>query len=601
MPARKPTPARPGASASRRSTAAPPPQPSSSARPRGATALLFLALLVVYMANLRVHGAGDSIPTRLLPFSILRQGNVDLDEFSWERTPAGRLPYYVAQVGGHVYSTTTIATSLVVTPLYVVPAWLLSARHVSYDDVRAQVAIFVMERFSAALLTALSGALLFAALCRLVAWRGALALALVYALGTSTWSISSQALWTHALSELTLAVLCVVFLAPKPSRGMIALAGAAAAVEVANRPQMIMFAGLAFLFVCLHHRRHVVAFAAMPAIAGAALLIYNLNVFRGIAGGYGGFDHFHTPVLTGLAGLLVSPNRGLFVFTPIAIFALWGAVRAWRPEVPAWMRFLVVGIVLHTLLYAKFDEWWAGYTFGPRYMTDVLPAIVLLIACGLQPIVRKRAMLALAGVLALYGVAVQVIGVYFADDDWNRGPVPLEAAPQRVWDWSDLQIVRAARSGWHGSDLEGVLIGSLGESQPVLLAALSQDDLATRFEISDRPAEMAAGSTLTPVVRLTNRGTRAWPAFSGKGRISIRYLTVLVVRWFAGDRTVAGSGDVLRLRENLMPGETLKMPVPLAAPRVPGSYEVELRIAQAIDGRHGIVSRDALRLSVTVK
>jgi len=601
MPARKATRGRSLATAPRRPAAAAPAQPSSLARPRGAAALLFFAVLAVYLANMRVHGAGDSIPTRLLPFSILRQGNLDLDEFSWERTPAGALPYYLVQVGEHIYSRSMIATSLVVTPLYVVPAWLLSAHHISYDDVRARVAIVVMERFSAAFLVALSAALLFVALCRLLEWRGALALALVYALGTSTWSISSQALWPHALGELTLVVLCVVLLEPRPSRWMLALAGLAAAVEVANRPQMIMFAGLAFLFVCLHHRRHIVAFASLPAVTGTALLIYNVTMFQGVAGGYGGFDHFHNGVLTGLAGLLVSPNRGLFVFTPIAIFAFWGATRVWTPEVPAWMRFLVVGVGLHMLLYAKFDEWWAGYTFGPRYMTDVLPALVLLLAYGLRPIIRKRAMLVLVAVLGLYGVAVQVIGVYFADDDWNRAPVPLEADPQRVWDWSDLQIVRAAQSGWHGRDLERVLVESFTESQPVLLAELSQDDLATRFEISGQPAQMAAGGTVTPVVRLTNRGSRGWPAFSGKGRISIRYLTVLVVRWFAGDREVAGSGDVLRLEENLVPGETLRMPVPLTAPGTPGTYEVELRIAQAIDGRHGVVSRDALRFPVSVK
>ena len=130
--------------------------------------MLFFAVLAVYLANMRVHGAGDSIPTRLLPFSILRQGNLDLDEFSWERTPAGALPYYLAQVGEHIYSRSTIATSLVVMPLYVVPAWLLSAHHISYDEVRARVAIVVMERFSAALLVALSAALLFVALCRAV-------------------------------------------------------------------------------------------------------------------------------------------------------------------------------------------------------------------------------------------------------------------------------------------------------------------------------------------------------------------------------------------------------------------------------------------------
>src|SRR5262245_40062100 len=106
----------------------------TAATSHGRTALLlFLALLVIYVANFRMLAAGDSIPTRLLPFSLLREGNLNLDEFTWERNVQGRLPYYVHQPGPHIYSVSTIATSLVIAPLYVLPAWYLSAAGISYD------------------------------------------------------------------------------------------------------------------------------------------------------------------------------------------------------------------------------------------------------------------------------------------------------------------------------------------------------------------------------------------------------------------------------------------------------------------------------------
>ena len=53
---------------------------------------------------------------------------------------------------------------------------------------------------------------------RLTTWRWALALTLIYGLGASTWSISSQALWAHGLSELSLVVLSAVLLTPAPTR-----------------------------------------------------------------------------------------------------------------------------------------------------------------------------------------------------------------------------------------------------------------------------------------------------------------------------------------------------------------------------------------------
>src|SRR5262245_24468186 len=211
--------------------------------------LLFCALMVIYVANFRLLGSGDSIPTRLLPFSLLREGNLNLDEFTWAPRSDGRLPYYVHQLGQHTYSVSTIATAVVITPLYILPAWWLSAHGIGYDDVRARAVAVIMERISAAVLTALSASLLFVVLRRLTTWRWALALTLVYALGTSTWSISSQALWPHGLGELCLVILCAILLKPQPSTVNLVLAGLTAAVMVANRPQSVVLAVPTALFV----------------------------------------------------------------------------------------------------------------------------------------------------------------------------------------------------------------------------------------------------------------------------------------------------------------------------------------------------------------
>ena len=216
---------------------------------------LFLVLFAVYTVNFRLRGAGDSIPTRRIPFSLLREGDLDLNEFTWEPTASGTLPYYVHGHDGQIDAVSTVASGVVVTPLYVLPAWWMARHDVSYDDVRARVVEVVMERVAAATLTALSAVVLFVVLRRLTTWRWAIGLALLYGLGTSAWSISSQALWPHALAQLTLALLCLLLLAPAPTRLGIVAAGLVAALSVANRPQTIALAGLAFAFIALHHRR----------------------------------------------------------------------------------------------------------------------------------------------------------------------------------------------------------------------------------------------------------------------------------------------------------------------------------------------------------
>ncbi|MGH7788778.1 MAG: hypothetical protein ACRERC_18045, partial [Candidatus Binatia bacterium] len=578
----------------------PAPAPPAAPRRWRTALLLFLALFVIYVGNFRLRGAGDSIPTRLLPFSLLREGNLDLDEFTWQRSKRGRLPYYVHQRGAHIYSVSTIATSLVITPLYVLPAWWLAAAEVGYDDVRARVVVTAMERISAALLTALSAALLYLVLGRLTTPGWALTLAVVYALGTNTWVISSQALWPHTLSELALVILCAVLLQAAPSRAALAWAGVVAAVAVANRPQMVIFAALALGFVWVHHRRHVAAFVAVPVLVGVALLAYNQTVFSGLTGGYGGFRQFDGRLFEGIAGLFVSPNRGLFVFTPIMLFAVWGAVRVWRIEVPAWLRWLSLGVVAHVLLHAKFREWWGGYTYGPRYLTDVVPALTLFLVYGLVPLCRARAWRAVGAVLAVYGIAIQAIGVYAADDGWNREPAPLERRPNRVWDWSDLQIVRGLRSGWHGGEFALVMVDAFRDAVPAQLAALNTDGLRTELH-AQLPARMAPGSTVRRIVSVTNRSPVAWPAFNGEGVISARYLVFLMVRWMEDGQLVAGVGDILPLPENLAPDETVRMRIPLTAPLRAGRYQLDLRVTQGIDGRRGMASPDGFRGVVVVE
>jgi hypothetical protein len=563
--------------------------------------LLFFGLLLLYVANLRVLGAGDSIPTRLLPFSIVREHNLDLNEFSWEITRKGRLPYYVHQLGDRIYSVSTIATPLAVVPLYLLPSWVLSHYRIAYDDVRARLLIVATERFAAATMTALSAVLLFVTARRLVTWRWAVAIALVYGVGTSAWSISSQALWPHALSALCIAALSAIFVERTPVDAESTLAGVVAALMVINRPQSVPMAALAAFHSWRCGGRQFFFFCLVPAVAGMLTLGYNLSVFHSFVGSYQTLNHFSTPIYEGAYGLLMSPNRGLFIYTPVMILAFWGAVRVWRQPSSPWLRLLTIGLAAHLVIHAGFSEWWAGYTYGPRYFADVLPALALLLAYGLVPLCTSRAMTIVAATAIAFGVVVQAIGVYLADDDWNQNPTPLEAAPTRVWDWSDTQIVRSAKQPWRGTELLPLIVDVLRDPRPVMLAQLRPTDLVNRITVSDPPRAMRPGEARSLAVKVTNEANVAWPAFSGERRISARYLVVAMERWFVGDVMVPGVGDVLRLPSNVSPGETLDLDFDLVAPSRPGNYEVEIRVSQAVDGMRGVPSPSKVRFPVRVQ
>ena len=167
---------------------------------------------------------------------------------------------------------------------------------------------------------------------------------------------------------------------------------------------------------------------------------------------------FSGSILEGLAGLTLSPSRGLFIFSPLVVgaYGVWTTRLSERSPRPAQetillARYATVAGVAVLLGLRKYLVWWGGHGFGPRYLTDIMPFVGLLIGLGLVPVVasiRARGVTLVTAVvvaLAVHSVAVQAVGAFCWPSPWtldNTRPYV-----QRLWEWRDSQIVSCARSG----------------------------------------------------------------------------------------------------------------------------------------------------------
>jgi hypothetical protein len=134
----------------------------------------------------------------------------------------------------------------------------------------------------------------------------------------------------------------------------------------------------------------------------------------------GNRDMWQTPLHVGLAGVLLSPARGLFVYSPIALFSLWGAWRAFRDSVWQDLRPLVVAVVLQVLLVAKWFDWWGGWCFGYRTIVDIAILLSFLAFPVVQAVNLRPWLRAVFAALFAYSVGVQVVGAYAYDlVGWN--------------------------------------------------------------------------------------------------------------------------------------------------------------------------------------
>ncbi len=422
-----------------------------------ASLLVGLCCLLVYNANGRAISAGDTYPARYLPFAIWRYHTVLLDPVA-PLTAQGRdgAAFWMVPVpGGHVISQYPVVLPVLLAPLYLPAAGLLHVE--GWTDGRLDHVARVMEKLSASLLAALSAALLYLLLRRRTAAPAALLLTLAYAFGTTTWVISSQALWQHGMAELLVIGLLLLLTAPCTAPRALA-AGLLCGLIAGNRPpDVILAAALGAYGLFWAGRRRAALLAAAAALPMILVLLYNLSVAHHFAGGYGlrgKARFFQHDLLPGLGGLLLSPTRGLLIFSPFLLFL----VLAWRhlprsPRERGLTLAMSAGVALQLLLYAKAD-WRGGASWGPRYMTDLLPLLVWMlvpVVAALRGLGRTCFLLAVGA-----AVAIEAIGAFWYTGATDGAIIAVTHGPhqmQAAWDWRNAPFVASLQRGLAPAEL----------------------------------------------------------------------------------------------------------------------------------------------------
>jgi len=397
-------------------------------------ACLFLVALFIYNANGRQIGAVDTIPSRLLPYSILREGNFDLDEFQF--LYAQGVPAYIIQSGERLVSAYPPGPAILALPFYLLPV---------LGRVPPQSKLLIdVEKLAAAVLTALSVVLIYAAINRLEGNRAALLLSLIYALGTSSLSVSSQALWQHGPSQLFLAASLYCLVRGMEQPRWAALSGLTLGLAVLCRPTDLLIAIPLAAYIVQVHRDQLARFTLLALPSMIFMALYNAWYFDsalriGYDQGFFSGNSLRTPVWEGLSGILFSPSRGLFIYSPVFLFSLLGMVLAWGRSEPPLAKYLSAAVVLVIALYSRWKIWWGGWAYGPRLLADLTPLLTLLLVPAYRRIVDRPFLRSSFYLLAGISIAIHGLGA-FAPAGWS----PDVGEPsRRLWSWSEGELMNS--------------------------------------------------------------------------------------------------------------------------------------------------------------
>ncbi|MYL83512.1 hypothetical protein GTA51_10285 [Desulfovibrio aerotolerans] len=310
------------------------------------------------------------------------------------------------------------------------------------------------ERLADALakIIAAASVAVFFLLCRRIGCTagGSALLCGAFAFATSQFSIHAGGLYSHTITTFFALVALWILTLPSLTAMQALLLALLSVVGMACRHDFA-FIILGCSITLLLRSRHLL-FLYLGAM-GALLVptIYGANLL------YGqwippymlhhGPRNISVANLKAFAGLLISPNRGLFIYSPILAFGYIRAILAIakpRKSTP-----LELGLAATTLsflvLLTSFSMWWGGWSYGPRLFCSILGPLMVLTAMQLKDLVerpRGRAlMVALLTLVLVWGAFVHTKGALIGDG-WNGSPNNIDQHPERLWDVTDLQIFR---------------------------------------------------------------------------------------------------------------------------------------------------------------
>jgi Dolichyl-phosphate-mannose-protein mannosyltransferase len=352
----------------------------STGRLAGVLGVFFLAFYL-----LTSSGHFDS-PDEELMFQVTRslaeRGNLAIQD---ERVDT---PLVAAGVDGQAYAPYGLVPSAMSVPFYA--AGRLAASLVAERYQGFLTRLFVATRD--AVVSALSCVLVYLLGLRLgYRTRVAVALALGFGLATLAWPYARYA-WSEPVTGLWL--LLGVYAAgrsvERSSGRWSLLGGAALGLAVGTKVTTVVALPLVALYLaCAGWRnrpwrdelrplaRRLGPFLAVFAVGAVAYGALNAVRFGDpLSTGYAAQVLFPDLSPAGLAGLLVSPGKSVFVYAPLALLGVagWPLLAARRPWEAALFGLIVLS---HVVLYGLLPIWHGDAAWGPRYLVPVLPLLVL--------------------------------------------------------------------------------------------------------------------------------------------------------------------------------------------------------------------------------
>lgn len=425
--------------------------------------IIFFFVFAVNICNTNIT-AWDSRWTIHTAYSMIYERNIDLDEYS--NLIQKNENYGIWKGSEHVYNYFPIGVSIIALPFVFVAEYIFELVLIINPDIKTNLEekgftlinvtnyYYIVEYFIASLIVALCACFCFLIARRFTNVKSALIITFIFAFCTSLWSVAGRALWMHGPLMLFLLITIYYLTSEKISVKRVIELGVMLAFTFIIRPTGLIFFGAVLLYFFLTNRK----FALTYFLSGFAVFLFffilNYSIYGTIFSPYYQYyvnilsDSGHPNFLQALAGNLFSPGKGLLIFTPVLIFSAIGIYIKIKTKSFSKLDFILLLIFLaYYIAISLVTKWWDGWSYGPRYISDVLPVLIYFIIPYFQypDFFKKKRLLNIAFViLILISFLIHTKGAvsYRVWVEWNGKPNDVDTHPERMWDWKDPPFLR---------------------------------------------------------------------------------------------------------------------------------------------------------------
>lgn len=402
--------------------------------------VMAIVSLIVTFSHNRNTGS-DPKGTLLVTESILTHQTVKLDHY-------GELRGYERHIhnkNGHFYYYFPLGTPIASLP------FVALAKGFGFNMQQSEPAI---QMVIAAITSSLTLLFLIKLARIFIGTINSILAASIFWFGTSLASTSGTALWSQNFA--TLFALIGIYSAIKATKDnefqiwpVISLLLFAAYL---CRPTMALLSPFVLLYLFTYNRLVAIKSAILLTVLLGAFVAFSMHEF-----GQALPDYYLPERLSeghfskALYGNLLSPARGLLIYSPF-ILAAWFCFHASEKDwgiKKSWMLMGLAWPLLHLIFVSRFPQWWAGWSFGPRFMTDIIPGLFLLTLytwpTTTKGVTNKLSIgvLTLASVFAVYVNTYQGLfnGYTMA---WNANP-NIDKYPEYLFDWNYPQFMASKK------------------------------------------------------------------------------------------------------------------------------------------------------------